>query len=82
MVVRNAASRYEDELEEGSDWEAAKPWMLGLMEVERTLFAEWDERANIPRDSKRIWLCASAESEEDDRDAFPQSGDLRGPLNP
>lgn len=51
-----------DHLNEDSKWSAPGYWLLGLIEGERTLSAEWDERADIPPNLRRIWLYASSDN--------------------
>lgn len=55
-------SESTDHVEENSKWTAPGQWMLGLMEGDRTLYAEWDDDARIPADLKKIWLLAGASS--------------------
>ncbi len=51
-----------DNINEDSKWSAPGHWLLGLIEGERTLSAEWDEHADIPPNLRRIWLYASSDN--------------------
>lgn len=55
-------SRFSDYMDKDSKLSAPAQWLLGLIEGERTLSVEWDDRATIPGDLKRIYLYAGASS--------------------
>ena len=58
-------SRIVDDVNEDSTWSAPEYWMVAMVEGDRWFSAEWTDGARVPRDLKRIWLHACANSEEE-----------------
>lgn len=63
--IYGTPTQYSDYIDEDSKRSAPGEWLLGLMEGDRTLSAEWDDRATIPADFKRIYLYAGADRDRE-----------------